>query len=294
MGTVKVKRKGSDSVTLVWKDKAHHSEGEVSHYTVMVYDATLEEKSKRTTFFFKYVLNSIGKDRRCLVTFDNLRENTFYTFTIWTMSGYTSLNREDTDVKTNKEQETPKPIGEAGISYGSSSKQLGMRTRMVAFMDMVNGVEEYSVYRKKNEGKAKLIHTGKTNTFTDENLGKGVYTFSVSVSKKNSTEDTANKREYLKTLEVGGLDSPQNVKAVMMGEAVTLLWDKVEGATEYIVLRGNVYLGSTKDTAYTIRTKQSKRETYVFKVRAFAVNNETNVYKISGKTGVKVKNVNKR
>ena len=141
----------------------------------------------------------------------------------------------------------------------------------------VNNATGYYVYRKKADGKFVKIATvknGKTVSYTDKSskISNTVYYYTVKAYK------TVSGKTYSSAYNTNGkyvrfLKAPVLKKATLSGNDYMISWEKVAGATEYIVYRSNNLstpswkkIGTT--TSLKFRDKNVRGKTYLYTVKA--------------------------
>ena len=155
----------------------------------------------------------------------------------------------------------------------------------------VTGATGYRVYQYNSKtGKYEKIKTLTGTSYTVKKLKAGTtYKFAVKAYSKADGE-TLWAASY-KTFTTATKPATPTVKATAGSKQATISWNKVTGATGYVVYMQDEFgdyekLGSTKKTSYT-RKKLTKGKTYYFRVRAYKTVDGKNIY--GGYKTVKVK-----
>lgn len=157
--------------------------------------------------------------------------------------------------------------------------------------DKVSGAAGYVVYQYKN-GEWVKVTTVKSNTATVSKLKAGTtYKFMVKAYKKVGKATVYGEASSSLSVKTA-LDRVKNLKAsARKKSSIALKWDKVTGATGYIVERYNgkkwVKVGTVKTNTFT--NKDLKRNTqYQYRVKAYGkVNGKTENGKVSATLKVK-------
>ncbi|MBR2417961.1 MAG: fibronectin type III domain-containing protein [Clostridia bacterium] len=155
----------------------------------------------------------------------------------------------------------------------------------------VTGADGYRVYQYNSKtGKYEKIKTLTGTSYTVKKLKAGTsYKFAVKAYTKDNGETLwAASSVSMKT---ATKPATPTVKATAGSKQATISWNKITGATGYVVYMQDEFgdyekLGSTKKTSYT-RKKLTKGETYYFRVRAYKTVDGKNIY--GGYKTVKVK-----
>ena len=155
----------------------------------------------------------------------------------------------------------------------------------------VTGADGYRVYQYNSKtGKYEKIKTTTGTSYTVKKLKAGTtYKFAVKAYTKDNGE-TLWAASYKKFTTATKPATP-TVKATAGSKQATISWNKVTGATGYVVYMQDEFgdykkIGSTKKTSYT-RKKLTKGKTYYFRVRAYKTVDGKNIY--GGYKTVKVK-----
>lgn len=155
----------------------------------------------------------------------------------------------------------------------------------------VTGADGYRVYQYNSKtGKYEKIKTTTGTSYTVKKLKAGTtYKFAVKAYTKDNGE-TLWAASY-KTFTTATKPATPTVKATAGSKQATISWNKVAGATGYVVYMQDDFgdynkIGSTKKTSYT-RKKLTKGKTYYFRVRAYKTVDGKNIY--GGYKTVKVK-----
>ncbi|MBQ4266949.1 MAG: fibronectin type III domain-containing protein, partial [Clostridia bacterium] len=188
-------------------------------------------------------------------------------------------------------------LGEKKVSYqilpGKTSKITATQSTSAIKLTWkkVTGATGYRVYQYNSKtGKYEKIKTLTGTSYTVKKLKAGTtYKFAVKAYTKDNGETLwAASSVSMKT---ATKPATPTVKATAGSKQATISWNKVTGATGYVVYMQDEFgdyekLGSTKKTSYT-RKKLTKGETYYFRVRAYKTVDGKNIY--GGYKTVKVK-----
>lgn len=188
-------------------------------------------------------------------------------------------------------------LGEKKVSYqilpGKTSKITATQSTSLIKLTWkkVTGADGYRVYQYNSKtGKYEKIKTTTGTSYTVKKLKAGTtYKFAVKAYTKDNGE-TLWAASY-KTITTGTKPATPTVKATAGSKQATISWNKVTGATGYVVYMQDDFgdynkIGSTKKTSYT-RKKLTKGKTYYFRVRAYKTVDGKNIY--GGYKTVKVK-----
>lgn len=188
-------------------------------------------------------------------------------------------------------------LGEKKVSYqilpGKTSKITATQSTSAIKLTWkkVTGADGYRVYQYNSKtGKYEKIKTLTGTSYTVKKLKAGTtYKFAVKAYTKDNGE-TLWASSY-KTITTATKPATPTVKATAGSKQATISWNKVTGATGYVVYMQDEFgdyekLGSTKKTSYT-RKKLTKGKTYYFRVRAYKTVDGKNIY--GGYKTVKVK-----
>jgi hypothetical protein len=134
-----------------------------------------------------------------------------------------------------------------------------------------------------------LVKSTTATNYTIKNLKAGT-TYTLAVRPYVKVDDTVIWGDY-KTIVTSTTPATPTVKASSTKNTATVSWNKVTGATGYVVYMQDEFgdyekIGTTKNTSYT-RKKLTKGETYYFRVRAYKTVDGKNIY--GGYKTVKVK-----
>ncbi len=126
--------------------------------------------------------------------------------------------------------------------------------------NLVDGAEEYVVYRKTGNGKWVVIDTVGGNSYIDETVKSGV-TYKYTVRGVNSVTRSG----YKSSAAVLFLDTPTDLHIANSKNTITFNWEKISGASYYRVYRKAIgdeeytYLG--KGTSYKTKNAAGKEVT---------------------------------
>ncbi len=187
-------------------------------------------------------------------------------------------------------------LGETKVSYQilpgkTSSVSASQSTDYIKLSwKKVSGATGYRVYQyNSSTGKYKTLKTLTGTSYTVKNLKAGTtYKFAVKAYTKADGETLW--AASSKTLTTATKPATPTVKATAGSGKATLSWNKISGATGYVVYMMDefgdyVKVGSTKKTSYTV-TDLDYGKTYNFRVKAYKTAGDKNVY--SGHKTVKV------
>ena len=187
-------------------------------------------------------------------------------------------------------------LGETKVSYQilpgkTSSVSASQSTDYIKLSwKKVTGATGYRVYQyNSSTGKYKTLKTLTGTSYTVKNLKAGTtYKFAVKAYTKADGETLW--AASSKTLTTATKPATPTVKATAGSGKATLSWNKISGATGYVVYMMDefgdyVKVGSTKKTSYTV-TDLDYGKTYNFRVKAYKTAGDKNVY--SGHKTVKV------
>ena len=157
----------------------------------------------------------------------------------------------------------------------------------------VTGADGYRIYQYNSKtGKYEKIKTTTGTTYTIKKLKAGTtYKFAVKAYTKDNGETLW--AASSKSIKTATEPAVPNVKITAGTKKATLKWNKVTGATGYVVYLKNsdgdyVKLGSTKSTSYTKKSLKSGKK-YYFRVRAYKTVDGKNIYGGYKTYSVKVK-----
>ncbi len=148
--------------------------------------------------------------------------------------------------------------------------------------DKVNGASSYYVYRKAGSAKSwTKIATVTRTYYTDSNVKSGTkYTYTIK-AYGSRTISGYNKSGWA----IYFLKTPKISSAVSKTSGVALKWNKIAGASGYMVYRkvgtgGWEYLGkTTSNSKVTFTDKKAKKGvTYTYTVRAYKGNSKSSFY----------------
>ena len=155
----------------------------------------------------------------------------------------------------------------------------------------VTGATGYRVYQYNSKtGKYDSIKTLTETSYTVKKLKAGTsYKFAVKAYTKDDGETIW--ASASKTFKTATKPATPTVKATAGTGKATISWDKVAGATGYVIYMQDEFgdynkLASTTKTSYTKKSLK-KGKTYYFRVRAYKTVDGTNIY--GGYKTVKVK-----
>lgn len=179
----------------------------------------------------------------------------------------------------------PEKVGDLKQNYSTTGK-LGLSWKKVS------GATQYSIYRYDSESESykKVAVTDETSYVFKLTAGKS-YKFKVHATAKVGSEYYSSEPEY-----ITGVAGPKaaELSAKMTGDTVKLSWDKVSGATHYVIYRvsGDELIKVEtvdKDTlSYTIEGLREDA-TYRYRVRTIRKDDGTTGYGTYSNT-VKVSN----
>lgn len=155
----------------------------------------------------------------------------------------------------------------------------------------VTGATGYRVYQYNSKtGKYEALKTLTSTSYTVKKLKAGTsYKFAVKAYTKDDGETIW--ASASKSFKTATKPATPTVKATAGTGKATISWNKVTGATGYVIYMQDEFgdynkLGSTSKTSYTKKSLK-KGKTYYFRVRAYKTVDGTNIY--GGYKTVKVK-----
>ena len=155
----------------------------------------------------------------------------------------------------------------------------------------VTGATGYRVYQYNSKtGKYEALKTLTSTSYTVKKLKAGTsYKFAVKAYTKDDGETIW--ASASKSFKTATKPATPTVKAAAGTGKATISWNKVTGATGYVIYMQDEFgdynkLGSTTKTSYTKKSLK-KGKTYYFRVRAYKTVDGTNIY--GGYKTVKVK-----
>ena len=222
----------------------------------------------------------VFRDGELIATIDGVN-NTNYTdttvtygktYTYYVIAGIDpDANTRYYPVESDKSQEITVTISQQYVPQNlkAQAKVVNNQPEIILTWDGDSSVSEYKVYRGTSADSLSYIKTVSTTTYTDINVEWGK-TYYYAVSSYNP--DTGNESAKSEVVSVSlSLSPPQNVHISSSTNPleVTLTWDSVSGASQYLIYKGTTsggenYYANTTSTIFHDRNVEGGNTYYYY------------------------------